>query len=703
MGIVLVLITVQVAVQSGYNNLGIAHASSSSSSSSYFDSTAADPMNISDNGSSSSKRRRRSVRNVHPQGFSSLMKSNLEQSLKTPVYTTTTVTVPQSSSSSSSSIGNNDHDGNGIRRNKRNLQQNSKTQDIRIKFVTEPLEQLVAQSEDPNTKLRGAAILNIILPQLAYNFANSLKVTQTETIAVPPDACFGYFSDYVDSSMVDPGVVNKDIVVFISAFDTLGSMKICNADPSLSTLAVSSPCNVDSNDRPVIGFANICLNSLRIADDFSGVDQNSLLVMEDVLTHEFIHILGMNSSLFKYFRSAYDNSPLTTRQSGGGFFNKNWFFNQRRFTCVNGRPDQVMDEISESTVVYKNELVQMSRNSPEVESSRGYYEIVLPTVAQVVRNHFDCQTLQGARLENQPTSTTDCMGSHFDERFFFTDIMSALYDENGAYFSPLTLAFLEDTGWYISNFERAENNPFGIAKGCGFVEQSCIIDGKVPSHSEGFFCNNLQIESKTQCGPSHNYRGECDLTLSQFPQRDYFGNTAGPIFTHADWCPIVRSDITDCDNEAAVKIDDIEVFHPESRCMNVELKGGVKTAVCIRATCDAPTKTLQFNMGWDKYNCTVADAGQQKFVVFDGRGYKFDCPPLQHICPQLFCPAMCSGKGQCDWDTGTCKCFDPKDTSPGCYKSQVNKPKDPNGSMKQASPSLVAYLVAIIAGAVVAL
>ena len=64
---------------------------------------------------------------------------------------------------------------------------------------------------------------------------------------------------------------------------------------------------------------------------------------------------------------------------------------------------------------------------------------------------------------------------------------------------------------------------------------------------------------------------------------------------------------------------------------------------------------------------------------------------------------MCSGKGQCDWDTGTCKCFDPEDTSPGCYESRVNKPKDPNGSMKQASLSLVAYSVAIIAGAVVAL
>ena len=33
-----------------------------------------------------------------------------------------------------------------------------------------------------------------------------------------------------------------------------------------------------------------------------------------------------------------------------------------------------------------------------------YYEIVTPTVAQVARNHYNCERMIGMRLENQPTS-----------------------------------------------------------------------------------------------------------------------------------------------------------------------------------------------------------------------------------------------------------------------------------------------------------
>ncbi len=641
--ICLVLVLLSAAQLQCAHNLGLVHASEAKQTTATARATATTDatasITSSSSSSSNSKRnahRRRTVRNVHPPEFTSLMRANLEQSLKKPIQTTTVADVDvENSNHGDSTSSNRDSDSHlhGNHQSNRRMQQNSKTQGIRIKFITDPLEDVLKRFADRNTKLRGEAILNTILPQLASNFAKSLKVLPTATLSVPTDACFGYFTNYVDATMNDPGVINHDIVIFISAFDTLGNMQICSSDPKLSTLAVSSPCNVDRNDRPVVGFANICLNSLEIS--FGVVDQSSILVMEDVLSHELIHIFGMNSALFKYFRSAHDNSPLTPRQSGGltGFFNKETYFNKKTFKCVNGRPDQELDEINSNTLVYKNEVVQMSRLSPQ-ETQRGYYEIVLPTVAQVVRNQFDCKTLQGARLENQPTSEDDCMGSHFDERFFFTDIMSALYDDNGAYFSPLILAFLEDTGWYISNFERAENSPFGISKGCAFVTRPCIEDEKVPDHSKGFFCNHLDIEKITKCGPSHHYRGECDLSLSQFPERDYFGNSAGPIFTHADWCPIIRNDVTACDNQAAVKIDPIEIFHPESRCMNVKLKGGALSAVCIRATCHAPSRTLQFYIGTEKYNCTAADADKEKSVIFEGTGYTFLCPPLQHICPE---------------------------------------------------------------------
>ena len=189
---------------------------------------------------------------------------------------------------------------------------------------------------------------------------------------------------------------------------------------------------------------------------------------------------------------------------------------QEGVQCVGGQPRKNMAIASDNTVRYKEEKVKYGIEKEQ----RGYYEVVLPTVAQVARNHFNCQELDGARLENQPTSE-DCLGSHFDERTWFTEFMSAVYDEDAAYFSPLTLAFLEDTGWYKSDFRHSENSPFGLGAGCKFVEKDCIVNEEVPDYSRGFFCNDKNGQ-EWSCGPSHDFRGKCDLNGYSYPRRTYF-------------------------------------------------------------------------------------------------------------------------------------------------------------------------------------
>ena len=125
-------------------------------------------------------------------------------------------------------------------------------------------------------------------------------------------------------------------------------------------------------------------------------------------------------------------------------------------------------------------------------------------------------------MENQPTSE-DCIGSHFDERFFYSEFMSAIYDEGASIFSPLTLAFLEDSGFYRANFRTSRNSPFGLGAGCAFVSGDCIVDGTVPTHGKGYFCNELGgTNGPWSCGPSHNYRGHCDLSALAWPGRTYF-------------------------------------------------------------------------------------------------------------------------------------------------------------------------------------
>ena len=194
---------------------------------------------------------------------------------------------------------------------------------------------------------------------------------------------------------------------------------------------------------------------------------------------------------------------------------------------------------------YKDIIIPSCHTLREGIAANGmaYFEIVTPTVRQVVRNQFGCQSLLGARLENQPTNEHDCFGTHWDERYFYTETLSAYYAPEADYFSALTLALLEDSGWYRANYTRAEASPFGHGAGCDFVEKSCIQKSKkarsggvVPQYGEGFFCDNpiKRLENggykfDYTCDPTHHLKAGCDLiersgTMRLPKEGQYFSN-----------------------------------------------------------------------------------------------------------------------------------------------------------------------------------
>ena len=407
-----------------------------------------------------------------------------------------------------------------------------------------------------------------------------------------PNICYDLYSDVIPQQWTDPnqGVDDTDLIIFVSAFDSISTTDLCDKDADLSTLAVSSPCAVDPfTDRPVVGFANVCLNTIATANGGSNnsnhnnnmevvLHQASIDTMVDVMSHELVHVLGLNSDLYKYFRNPLTNQPLTPRQRTFFGYDAGFPLTQD-VPCVGvGAVEhtvQPMEMPCDNTLRYHTETVHYG---PDI-FQRGYYEIVLPTVAQVARNHFHCQTLQGARLENQPTSQ-DCFGSHFDERTWFTEFMSAVYDEDAAYLSPLTLAFLEDTGWYRADYTQAHNSPFGLGAGCSFVHDACIVDEVVPDYGRGFFCDDRptqggEEEGKWMCGPSHKFRARCDLEAYAYPQRTYFDPShLGPKFTHADFCPMAVANAVDCYETSATKLHpSIEVFGSESECICIDENG----------------------------------------------------------------------------------------------------------------------------------
>ncbi len=478
-----------------------------------------------------------------------------------------------------------------------------KTQKIRLHFETSPIEKTIASITDESLKAKGNEVVDKVLPFIANEFQGAISIQPYAGIMISDTICFGLFTEYFDTNK--KSYPDIDVVILVSAFDTINGEQWCSSDPEeVSALAAAAPCTLSSyNERPIVGLINVCLNAIQGLQRMEDVN--------DVMSHEILHVLILNSELFKYYRNGVDGTPLTTRNWRGKF-------NAGTVQCVDGqyRPGY---PTCKNTIAVREEEVSMNGNTEK----RPYYEITLPTVRQVVRNQFNCQSLTGARLENQPTNPNDCTGSHFDERFFFSNVMSAMYIYGSAHFSPLLLALMEDSGWYKANYEIAENGSFGLNAGCDFVKKDCIVDGNVPEFSEGYFCNDLYgSTSPYRCGPTHTYRGKCDLfEMLQYEGRTYFDSTmTGPrSFSLADWCPMISLAKDFCDDN--------------SKCLDFTFNSQ-RSAACIESFCSYEMEQFVFKIGNSFYTCNPGDRGRIIEIEHGGRLYKFTCPNLAQICPE---------------------------------------------------------------------
>jgi len=190
--------------------------------------------------------------------------------------------------------------------------------------------------------------------------------------------------------------------------------------------------------------------------------------------------------------------------------------------------------------------------SEDPKTGRRFASIVTPKVRTIARNQFDCQSLEGAQLENQPTRSESCTGDHWDERLFYPEALSGVISPTANIMSALTLGLMEDSGWYMANYTMSRVSPWGLGSGCEFIDQKCIqsyTDGEtfIPEYSKGFFCNSAQEKG---CSSELTHKMACTVIDYEFyvPQRlpadqfQYFPlepSKGGP--RQADFCPVYGS------------------------------------------------------------------------------------------------------------------------------------------------------------------
>ncbi|KAE8299063.1 Leishmanolysin-like peptidase [Larimichthys crocea] len=210
-------------------------------------------------------------------------------------------------------------------------------------------------------------------------------------------------------------------------------------------VAYAAYCQLEAElDRPVAGYANLCPAMISSQpQEFEG--------MLSTVKHEIIHALGFSAGLFAFYHDD-QGKPLTPRfASGLPAFNESLGLYQWS--------DAVIRRVSRLWDIRGGELVR-----------HQVHVLVTPRVVEEARRHFNCPILEGMELENQGGTGTEL--NHWEKRLLENEAMTGSHTQNRV-FSRLTLAIMEDSGWYRANYSLAQRLDWGRGLGCDFAMKSC--------------------------------------------------------------------------------------------------------------------------------------------------------------------------------------------------------------------------------------
>ena len=160
-------------------------------------------------------------------------------------------------------------------------------------------------------------------------------------------------------------------------------------------------------------------------------------------------------------------------------------------------------------------------------------------VIEAAKQYYNCSDIDGIELENYGGGGT--VGSHWEARILLGDYMNGYKYEEEEAISELTLAYLEDTGYYKVNYYTGGLMRFGKNKGCKFIEDKCIIDYNInPDFENEFFNSTYYNNFDPGCTSGRLSRAYRYLSqLADIPEEyQYFPSNTTGGFAPSDYCPI---------------------------------------------------------------------------------------------------------------------------------------------------------------------
>ncbi|KAK0419928.1 hypothetical protein QR680_014408 [Steinernema hermaphroditum] len=281
------------------------------------------------------------------------------------------------------------------------------------------------------------------------------------------------------------GIPHADFLLYVSA---VHSERCKNVD----TMAYAAHCQQEAElDRPIAGHVNICPDGL-------STHQHDQEILLSTVKHEILHALGFSAGLYAFFRNQ-DGSPRTRRNRYGKPISLN--------------REKGYYDWDESTI---KTIMREDWWTSDKTISHPVHVMVTEKVREEAKKHFGCEDLEGAELENQGGDGTAY--THWEKRLFENEAMTGTHTQNPVY-SRLTLALLEDSGWYKANYEIAEPLHWGHNLGCQFAMKSCgewISKQLAAGLSPAPFCSDIKHDGKrslaiTRCTSERDSLALCNL------------------------------------------------------------------------------------------------------------------------------------------------------------------------------------------------
>lgn len=359
---------------------------------------------------------------------------------------------------------------------------------------------------------------------------------------------------------------------------------------SPSTLVWGGFCQLDPQGRPLVGVVNVCKSKI---DPQIATDADERAALASRLRHETLHALGFNNLRFQ---STPSGSILTT------------------FT---ERGHQVTKVTSRKTL----------------QKARGY---------------LGCSTLNGAELEDGGGAAIQ--GQHLEGRLFSGDLMAAaLCDEPPCPMSAVTMAILQDTGWYRANFGLSGTLWHMKDMGCVFATASC--SSWYPSGSFGpLFCE----QDTTGCNPGRSHVSTCSYATYTTALPTFFQYFADPRLggadLYADYCPrfLAYSNLRCKDPTDATTVTALQgaTFGAASVCLESSLfasgwSGSPPNGSCYQLqgcvytgrSASSYEVVVPAQGGGPSLVGTCTTGGQQ--LSFGGYTGALTCAPPRDVCPDL--------------------------------------------------------------------